>query len=289
MRKKAEREELTGIECGDCRKFYAAIETWGAVGDLPACGHAVRGESSSLLRFTLPVRCCSNIAVHTSVLLLCCTGGILVQDAVSIRGYILHLMMYYLPRLSETPSNIYRIMHWRCTNLLRRTRRFAAVAHAKTLVETKPCHFFVILHTSWHVCLTDCPGTDGSYFEDLTSMHELLAGSHFFMHAPGAQAGDGATKSGAGAAGPVREQLRQDASRHRYRYEPPATPAGFWDMGFMDSLVLPCNSMPTACVYSAILCVISVILCAISTHAILHSCYTHACAFSACAIIYSCF
>ncbi|BDA48139.1 probable DNA endonuclease RBBP8 at C-terminar half [Coccomyxa sp. Obi] len=89
VRKKAEREELLGIECVDCRKFYAAIETWGAVGDLPACGHAVRGAG-----------------------------------------------------------------------------------------------------------------------------------------APPASA----------AAAPVREQLRQDASRHRYRYEPPATPDGFWDLGFMDSL-----------------------------------------------------
>ncbi|CAL8462867.1 g2401 [Coccomyxa elongata] len=86
VRKKAEREELMGIECVDCRNFYAAIETWGAVGNLPACGHAVRGAA-----------------------------------------------------------------------------------------------------------------------------------------APPATAA-------------VREQLRQDASRHRYRYEPPATPEGFWDLGFMDSL-----------------------------------------------------
>lgn len=165
-------------------------------------------------------------------------------------------------------------------------RRFAAVVHAETLVETKPSHFFVMLRTCLHVCLTDCPGTEGSFFEDLTLMHVLLAGSHSFMHAAGAQAGDGAAKSGAGAAGPVREQLRQDASRHRYRYEPPATPAGFWDMGFMDSLVPPCNSIPTACVINAIIC-------AISAYAILHSCYTHACAISACAIIcaiiHSCF
>ena len=35
----------------------------------------------------------------------------------------------------------------------------------------------------------------------------------------------------------TRAQLVQDASRHRHRWEPPATPPGFWDMGFMDSLV----------------------------------------------------
>ena len=31
------------------------------------------------------------------------------------------------------------------------------------------------------------------------------------------------------------EQMREDGSRHRYRYAPPATPEGFWDMGFLDS------------------------------------------------------
>ncbi|KAK9808228.1 hypothetical protein WJX73_000518 [Symbiochloris irregularis] len=30
--------------------------------------------------------------------------------------------------------------------------------------------------------------------------------------------------------------LIQDASRHRHQWQPPATPSGFWDMGFMDSL-----------------------------------------------------
>ena len=33
----------------------------------------------------------------------------------------------------------------------------------------------------------------------------------------------------------TREQLCQNASRHRYHYAPPATLPGFWDMGFMDS------------------------------------------------------
>ena len=36
---------------------------------------------------------------------------------------------------------------------------------------------------------------------------------------------------------PTRAALREAGSRHRYRYEPPPTPEGFWDMGFMDSLV----------------------------------------------------
>lgn len=44
--------------------------------------------------------------------------------------------------------------------------------------------------------------------------------------------------AGGQAAGQVtRAQLVQDASRHRHRWEPPPTPPGFWDMGFMDSLV----------------------------------------------------
>ena len=33
-----------------------------------------------------------------------------------------------------------------------------------------------------------------------------------------------------------RQQLHQDASRHRYKHAPPGTPNGFWDMGFADSL-----------------------------------------------------
>ena len=35
----------------------------------------------------------------------------------------------------------------------------------------------------------------------------------------------------------TRNELRQNASRHRYHYAPPPTPPGFWDMGFMDTQV----------------------------------------------------
>ncbi len=35
----------------------------------------------------------------------------------------------------------------------------------------------------------------------------------------------------------TRDELRQNASRHRYHYAPPPTPPGFWDMGFMDTQV----------------------------------------------------
>lgn len=34
---------------------------------------------------------------------------------------------------------------------------------------------------------------------------------------------------------PAQQGLHQDASRHRYRFAPPATPEGLWDMGFGDS------------------------------------------------------
>ena len=30
-------------------------------------------------------------------------------------------------------------------------------------------------------------------------------------------------------------EMKQDASRHRFKHAPPETPAGFWDMGFGDS------------------------------------------------------
>ena len=49
----------------------------------------------------------------------------------------------------------------------------------------------------------------------------------------------------------TRDQLRQNASRHRYHFAPPATPPGFWDMGFMDSQVFArfrfaasCDALP---------------------------------------------
>jgi len=42
-------------------------------------------------------------------------------------------------------------------------------------------------------------------------------------------------QQGAAAPTPARQDLHQDASRHRYRFAPPATPNGFWDMGFGDS------------------------------------------------------
>lgn len=38
----------------------------------------------------------------------------------------------------------------------------------------------------------------------------------------------------AGGTTPVKQMI-QEGSRHRFRFEPPKTPEGFWDMGFMDS------------------------------------------------------
>ena len=45
----------------------------------------------------------------------------------------------------------------------------------------------------------------------------------------------------------TRDQLRQNASRHRYHFAPPATPPGFWDMGFMDSQVIARSSFAASC------------------------------------------
>jgi len=53
--------------------------------------------------------------------------------------------------------------------------------------------------------------------------------------APARAGAPGAPGAGAGA---LRQQLRQDGSRHRYRHAPPDTPPGFWKVGFPgDSLV----------------------------------------------------
>lgn len=41
------------------------------------------------------------------------------------------------------------------------------------------------------------------------------------------------------------ETLRQDAGRHRARWAPPVTPAGFWDLGFADSLDSRLVASPT--------------------------------------------
>ena len=44
------------------------------------------------------------------------------------------------------------------------------------------------------------------------------------------QAGSGGNGVGVGNGGMSREQLRQEASRHRYKWRPPATQEGFWSM-----------------------------------------------------------
>ena len=47
VRKRAEREDLVGVECPDCRRFYAACQTWSSVppSAAPQCGHALQGEN----------------------------------------------------------------------------------------------------------------------------------------------------------------------------------------------------------------------------------------------------
>jgi FtsZ-binding cell division protein ZapB len=39
IRKKEDREKLQGFECQDCKRFYDAMEKWGAIGVLPQCQH----------------------------------------------------------------------------------------------------------------------------------------------------------------------------------------------------------------------------------------------------------
>lgn len=47
VRKKAEREQLQGFDCQDCRNFYQALTSWGGTEPpMPACGHARQGGIS---------------------------------------------------------------------------------------------------------------------------------------------------------------------------------------------------------------------------------------------------
>lgn len=50
----------------------------------------------------------------------------------------------------------------------------------------------------------------------------LLANTSLAYHAPAHPAVDAALVT--------REELRQEGGRHRYRYQPPATPQEFWNM-----------------------------------------------------------
>ena len=98
----------------------------------------------------------------------------------------------------------------------------------------------------------------------MTSKHCLSGGSaaqacskeaHTFLmqHAqsesPICASADVRQKTGAAATPErvTRDQLRQNASRHRYHFAPPATPPGFWDMGFMDSQVFARLSFAASC------------------------------------------
>ena len=47
VRKRAEREDLLGVECPECRRFYEACQTWSSVPPCaaPKCGHALQGEN----------------------------------------------------------------------------------------------------------------------------------------------------------------------------------------------------------------------------------------------------
>lgn len=42
VRRKADRDDLPGFDCADCKAFYDALATWGHVHEAPACGHAIK-------------------------------------------------------------------------------------------------------------------------------------------------------------------------------------------------------------------------------------------------------
>jgi hypothetical protein len=46
IRKRKDREKLEGFECQDCKRFYNAMEKWGAIGDLPQCQHLVNPKAA---------------------------------------------------------------------------------------------------------------------------------------------------------------------------------------------------------------------------------------------------
>lgn len=93
VRKRAEREDLVGVECPDCRRFYAACQTWSSVppGAAPQCGHALQGENGrpecsrdkrphvqSVESIAITLACCATLAMtlqqcerHVSVAILC--------------------------------------------------------------------------------------------------------------------------------------------------------------------------------------------------------------------------
>ena len=60
-----------------------------------------------------------------------------------------------------------------------------------------------------------------------------------FLHQPSLCAAGNA--EAAGQVTGMIHNMKQDASRHRYKFLPPPTPEGFWDMGFGDSLDTRCQ------------------------------------------------
>lgn len=42
VRRRADRDDMPGFDCADCKAFYDALATWGHVHDAPACGHTIK-------------------------------------------------------------------------------------------------------------------------------------------------------------------------------------------------------------------------------------------------------
>ncbi|KAG7673633.1 hypothetical protein Ndes2526B_g02915 [Nannochloris sp. 'desiccata'] len=55
IRKRKDREKLEGFECQDCKRFYDAMEKWGAIGVLPQCQHHVNPKTAAARAGAAPV------------------------------------------------------------------------------------------------------------------------------------------------------------------------------------------------------------------------------------------
>ncbi len=44
VRRRSDREQLKGIECEHCKRFYDAMESWGTFNRPPPCGHIKPGN-----------------------------------------------------------------------------------------------------------------------------------------------------------------------------------------------------------------------------------------------------
>ena len=70
------------------------------------------------------------------------------------------------------------------------------------------------------------------FYSALQSWGDMRGGTVPGAPACGHTSAPGGGGGGGGGGGMTRQQALDAASRHRYQYEPPATPQGYWDIGF---------------------------------------------------------